>query len=52
MHPGIGRKYYSYKKTDFSKHTLLSKDIDWLFPDTYFKSIGLSVREFQFLLPN
>ena len=51
-HPGIGRKYYSYKKTNISTHTLLSKDIDWPFPDTYFKSIGLLVRGFQFLLPN
>ena len=51
-HPGIGRKYYSYKKTDFSTHTFLSKDINWPFRDTYFKSIGLSVRGFQFLLPN
>ena len=51
-HPGIGRKYYSYKETNFSRHTFLSEDIDWPFPDTYFKSIGLPVREFQFLSQN
>ena len=27
-----------------------TKDVDWPFPDTYFKSKGLSVRGFQFLL--
>ena len=27
-HPGIGRKYYSYKETNFSRHTFLSEDID------------------------
>ena len=29
-----------------------TKDVDWPFPDTYFKSIGLSVRGCQFLPPN
>ena len=51
-HPGIGRKYYSYKKSNFLRHTFLSEDIDWPFPDTYFKSIGLPVRELWFLPPN
>ena len=29
-----------------------SADIDWPFPDEYFKSIGLTVSRFQFLQPN
>ena len=51
-HPGIGRKYHAYKKTDFSIHTILATYIDWLFPDKYIKSKGLSMGRFQFLLPN
>ena len=39
------------KKTNFSSHTISTKDVDWPFSDTYFKSVGLSVRGFQFLLP-
>ena len=39
-HPGIGRKYYVYKKPDFSIHTILATDIDWPFPDKYFKLIN------------
>ena len=49
-YPNIGRKYYSYKKTDFVSHKFQSTDIDWPFQDKYFKSIGLSIRGFQFLL--
>ena len=39
-HPGTGRKYYVYKKPDFSIHTILATDIDWPFPDKYFKLIN------------
>lgn len=49
-YPEIGRIYYSHKKTDFLSHILSAKDVDWPFPDTYFNSIGLLVRGFQFLL--
>ena len=51
QYPNIGRKY-SFKKTDFSLHKFQSTDIDCLFLDKYFKSMGLTVSGFQFLLPN
>ena len=52
QYPNIGRKSYSHKKPDFSSHNFQSTDIDWPFPDKYFKSMGLTVSGFQFLLPN
>ena len=54
QYPKIGIKYYSdkKKKKDFLSHKSQSADIDWRFPDKYFKSIGLTVKGFQFLLPN
>ena len=33
-------------------HKFQPADIDWPFPDEYFKSIGLTVSRFQFLQPN
>ena len=52
QYPIIGRKYYSYKKTHSVSHKFHSTDIDQPFPDKYFKSIGLTVSGFRFLLPN
>ena len=52
QYPNIGRKYHSYKKAYFSSRKFQSTDIDWLFPDKYPKSIGLTVSGFQFLLQN
>ena len=52
QYPNIGRKYYSYKKINIVSHKFQSTDIDWLFPNKYFKSTGLSIRGYQFLLPN
>ena len=49
----IGRKYYEYKKsTDYSAKSILSTDSNWPFPDTYYKSIGSTVRGFSFYFPN
>ena len=44
------RKYYEYKKSTSgsSVKSLLITDSDWPFPETYYKSIGSTVRGFVF----
>ena len=45
----VGRKYYEYKKsTDVSSKSVLATDSDWPFPETCYKSIGSTVRGFDF----
>ena len=44
-YPEVGRKYYEYKKsTDVSSKSVLTTDLDWSFHETYYKSIGSTVR--------
>ena len=44
-YPEVGRKYYEYKKsTDVSSKSILTTDLDRSFPETYYKSIGSTVR--------
>ena len=52
--PEVGRKHYTYKKSTSgsSVKTVLATDSDWLFPETYYKSIGSTVRDFGFFFPN
>ena len=51
--PQIGRKLWEYKKTATSlTRRIQSTDLDWPFPETYFKNIGLTVRGFDFFYPN
>ena len=49
-YPEVGWKYYEYKKSTSgsSVKSLLATDSDWPFPDTYYKSIGITVRGFGF----
>ena len=50
----LGRKLYEYRKQASGLKTISMKtsNNDWPFPDTYFKSIGHTVRGFSFLFPN
>ena len=52
--PENGRKYYIYKKTTTgsSAGSILATDSDWPFPDTYYKSIGSTVRGFSLFYLN
>ena len=52
--PQIGRKYYEYKKSPpvSLSRAIQPNDLDWPFPQTYFKNIGLTVRGFNFFCPN
>ena len=52
--PQIGRNYYEYKKTSpvSLSRAIQSNNLDWPFPQTYFKNIGLTVRGFNFFYPN
>ena len=45
---------YEYKKktAGSSARSIQSTDLDWPFPETYFKNIGLTVRGFDFFYPN
>ena len=53
-YPETGRKYYEYKKSTSvsSVKSLLAADSDWPFPDTYYKSIGSTVRSLGIFYPN
>ena len=50
----LGRKLYEYRKStgDLKTISLLISDHDWPMPDTYFRTIGATVRGFSFLFPN
>ena len=50
----LGRKLYKYRKLagDLKTISLLISDQDWSMPDTYFRTIGATVRGFSFLFPN
>lgn len=50
--PVLSRKFYQYKKTNFGHHSVLTKDSDWTFRETCYKSIGLTIAGFEFTLPN
>ena len=50
--PVLGKKFYQYKKTNFGHHPVLTKDSDWTFPKTYYKSICLTIAGFEFTLPD
>ena len=51
--PEVGKKHYKYKKSTSgsSVKTILATDSDWLFPKTYYKSIGSTVRGFGVFFP-
>ena len=38
--------------TSVTTRAIQSTDLDWPFPQTYFKNIGLTVRGFNFFYPN
>ena len=50
----LGRQLYEYRKQASRLKTISIKtsNNDWPFTDTYFKSIGHTVRGFSFLFPN
>ena len=50
----FGRKLYEYQKDPAHDRatSLQTSDVDWPMPDTYFKSIGPTLRGFSFLFPN
>ena len=49
-YPELGRKLYEYKKpTTVSTKTVLATDQDWSMPETYYKSIGSTIRVLSFL---
>ena len=55
IHPTVlGRKSYKYRQPAGELKTISTRtsNKDWPFPDTYFKSIGCTVRGFSFLFPN
>ena len=49
----FGRKPYEYlRKGDQNTRNIHPKDLDWLFPDKYYSSIGFTVRRFSFTFKN
>ena len=49
-YPELGRKLYEYQKpTTVSTKTVLATDQDWSMPETYYKSIGSTIRGLSFL---
>ena len=50
----LGRKLYEYRKqaSGLKTFSIKTSNNDCPFPDTYFKSIGCTVRGFNFLFPN
>ena len=53
-YPQIGKKLYECKKktAGLLARSIQSTDLDWPFPETHFKNIGLTVRGFDFCYPN
>ena len=49
----FGRKPYEYsRKGDQNTRNIHPKDLDWLFPDKYYSSIGFTVHRFSFTFKN
>ena len=47
-----GRVFYIYEPTTTQKYTISDSTLQWIFPDKYSKTIGLSVGGFKFTFPN
>ena len=54
--PILGRKLYEYRLEPFKVHkrviTINPNDLDWLFPDSYYSSIGYTVNGFNIKFRN
>ena len=47
-----GRVLYIYEPTTTQIYTISGSTLQWIFPDKYSKTIGLSAKGFEFTLPN
>ena len=47
-----GRVFYIYEPTTTQIYTISGSTLQWIFPDKYSKTIGLSAKRFEFTLPN